>query len=121
MSQNPLFQCKNIVCQGNINVPDIIKAVDVPDTQHVALIYACPRCGTKGKAASSALIWQEKLEEYNITQRNGDELLKVFAFDLQNINNLEDLQLYWYGVPPIEGHPCRCESCVRRHFGETEH
>lgn len=106
-------------CGGGVFVGDVFKQVPIPNApQHLAVVFKCGFCGLVDKAATTVEDWEFLQAELVETVDEVERLMAVFVFDLEAVDSLADLELFWSGGPaPIrEGWwgPVRCcGSCDR--------
>jgi uncharacterized Zn finger protein len=106
-------------CTGDIFPQDVYKTVPIQQSpQHVALVYKCPRCGTKSRAVATAEDWEDR--RVKATKRKTN--LRAEQIELDAVESVDDLVALWasYKNPPIREEvmfACMCPQCVERLYG----
>jgi hypothetical protein len=107
------------VCHEALTLDDIAKTQTVR-SQYTAVSYACPECKHAYNEVYQTEIFVKTIKA---VQNKGEELdlvLKVFAFDLECVNDVETFMQYAsVGAAPKENptRKCGCATCEKRHGG----
>lgn len=114
-----LFRCQ--ACRNSILYDDVYNVARIDGhSTHVAVLFRCSSCGRQGRAAATWDEWQD-LEQRSFDWNKEKQLiLDVALFDLELVNDLGDLELFWAAEPaPIEGRAerCGCNQCFEEDYG----
>lgn len=112
-------------CKRALFVKDVYlqkKIQGVPS--HVALYYRCGACGWQDCIVIDRKSWSsfEKVDEDKPSEDRAAYIaLRTFQLDLDAVETVADLELYWKAdknPPRRDGIFCDCDECRRMSFGQ---
>ena len=113
---NPLTRCGK--CETAIFPSHVYKTVTIDNSpQHVAIIYACPKCGLKGKLVAEETEWESRRDRYHAAQAKAKTDFRAHEIELDAVESVDDLVALWASLknpPLIEEVMCRCGCATCR-------
>lgn len=110
--------CDN--CGSDIRPKDVFKTVAIPQAHgHLALIYSCPSCEKKGKAAASAELWEQHQQREEEFEHANNAVIAEARIDIASIDSVQDIVEEWRSYPPPlrEGvNGCNCKDCKEKKY-----
>ena len=113
-------------CRGDLRVEDVYAQKRITNIDsHVVLHYKCGVCGYQDSLVIEKKDWIALVEGGNVekptrTQSNNTILMKLAQIDLEGVQYVEDIELYWKAQKTplvMEGRQCDCDDCRKRLYG----
>lgn len=114
-------------CEKAITTQQVTNILPV-DAQNRRLAYRCLNCQTNGTVSMTMPEFRKVIDFINEGRDRPPEgpridtsLVNLFKFELEGIEGLEDVKLYWNSVPAPTFRACPCDRCASdpTYFGEA--